>query len=133
MASLDAPLFEVVATDSTAQSVVSNEGAVLFEAVINEPTEPAQTEFELPVSQNGGAGQFVDFAPAPAAAPQPLDSMARVEDHDEDFDAFSSRFESVGRDDCLIVDSDPFDPFSATGSAKGSSGTFRIFSYNLHC
>lgn len=40
----------------------------------------------------------------------------------EDFDAFSSRFESVGREDTLMVESDPFDPFSGAGSAKGSSG-----------
>lgn len=44
------------------------------------------------------------------------------ERQDDDFDAFSSRFESVGREDTLMVDNDPFDPFSAGGSAKGSSG-----------
>lgn len=44
----------------------------------------------------------------------------------EDFDAFSSRFESVGREDTLMVESDPFDPFSAGGSAKGSSGKSRV-------
>jgi hypothetical protein len=43
-------------------------------------------------------------------------------DQPEEFDAFSSRFESVGREDMLMVESDPFDPFSAGGSAKGSSG-----------
>ena len=45
-------------------------------------------------------------------------------EHSEEFDAFSSRFESVGREDTLMVESDPFDPFSAGGSAKGSSGKF---------
>jgi hypothetical protein len=43
-------------------------------------------------------------------------------DQPEEFDAFSSRFESVGREDMLMVENDPFDPFSAGGSAKGSSG-----------
>ena len=39
--------------------------------------------------------------------------------HEEEFDAFSSRFESVGREDTLMVETDPFDPFSGGTSAKG--------------
>ena len=52
-------------------------------------------------------------------------------DHDEEFDAFSSRFESVGREETLMVENDPFDPFSAGGSAKGSSGKIFFFCFFL--
>jgi len=52
----------------------------------------------------------------PIAIPERADAA-----HEQDFDAFSSRFESVGKEDSLMVEADPFDPFSAGGSAKGSS------------
>jgi hypothetical protein len=44
---------------------------------------------------------------------------------DAEFDAFSSRFESVGKEDTLMVETDPFDPFSAGGSARGSGKPFK--------
>ena len=53
--------------------------------------------------------------------------------HEQDFDAFSSRFESVGKEDSLMVEADPFDPFSAGGSAKGSSGKLPHSFIELKC
>lgn len=53
----------------------------------------------------------------PIAIPERVDKV-----HEQDFDAFSSRFESAGKEDSLMVEADPFDPFSAGGSAKGTSG-----------
>ena len=52
----------------------------------------------------------------------PARDGAVVFGQNEDFDAFSSRFESVGKEDTLMVENDPFDPFSAGGSTKGNSG-----------
>nr|CAG4642294.1 EOG090X00TB [Evadne anonyx] len=52
----------------------------------------------------------------PIAIPERADTG-----REPDFDAFSSRFESVGKEDSLMVEADPFDPFSAGGSAKGTS------------
>ena len=55
----------------------------------------------------------------------PISIPARVNvAKEEDFDAFSSRFESAGKEDSLVVEADPFDPFSGAASAKGSSGMF---------
>ncbi len=51
---------------------------------------------------------------------------------DAEFDAFSSRFESVGKEDTLMVESDPFDPFSAGGSARGSGKNRTSFIWDHH-
>ena len=51
---------------------------------------------------------------------------------DAEFDAFSSRFESVGKEDTLMVESDPFDPFSAGGSARGSGKNLISFIWDHH-
>lgn len=54
-------------------------------------------------------------------------------EHSDVFDAFSSRFDKVGREDCLMVESDPFDPFSAGGSTKANSGKHPFVVINLNC
>lgn len=85
------------------QDVVPNAGAPI-------PSQPVYPEIRSPV--------YVQSDPIAI----PDRSGVAGQQHDEEFDAFSSRFESVGREDTLMVESDPFDPFSAGGSAKGSSG-----------
>lgn len=70
-----------------------------------------------------GAGVFISVVNAPSSPINIPTERGQHSPTDDEFDAFSSRFESVGRvDDGLVVDSDPFDPFSNAGSAKGSSG-----------
>lgn len=65
----------------------------------------------------------------PGAGAEAFGAAAPAQE-DDAFDAFSSRFDKVGREDFLVVDNDPFDPFSAGGSTKGNSGDFIFNSLN---
>ena len=93
----------------------------LFDAPVAESLPPAGDDVTAAVESSPVHISIVNSTSSPISIPERKKSPT-----DDEFDAFSSRFESVGRDDCLVVESDPFDPFSAGGSAKGSSGTYLI-------
>ena len=120
-----APESSFVLAPSTLQS------SSLFEQeeLVAQPTEVAQTVEEETLAMNYQPPQenptlvYSEIkSPIMQSNPIAIPSSRGDNDQPEEFDAFSSRFESVGREDMLMVENDPFDPFSAGGSAKGSSG-----------
>jgi len=93
------------------------------------PFVPVETAIEAAemIPQSSPSITYTEMkSPVQSSNPIAIPERADVA-HDQDFDAFSSRFESVGKEDSLMVEADPFDPFSAGGSAKGTSGNIQNF------
>jgi hypothetical protein len=128
-----APETSFVLAPSTLQSSLFEQEAL----VVAQPTvEVAQTVEEESLTMNYQQPQETPTLVYPEIKSplqsEPIAIPSRGDnDQPEEFDAFSSRFESVGREEMLMVENDPFDPFSAGGSAKGSSGKLYLASVNL--
>nr|CAG4636767.1 EOG090X00TB [Ceriodaphnia reticulata] len=108
-------------------SFVMAPSSSLFQEELQQPV-PVQTEQDPMVlyqqQQQQAPTLVYSEIKSPVQQSEPIAIPTREAgglEHNEEFDAFSSRFESVGKEDTLMVESDPFDPFSAGGSAKGSS------------
>lgn len=134
---LDQPAAPAAAPIAPEASFVMAPSSSLFQEELRQPVDVAEQDpmahYQQQQQQHEAPTLVYSEMKSPVQQSEPIAIPSReggVVEPGEEFDAFSSRFESVGREDTLMVESDPFDPFSAGGSAKGSSGELKSSSYS---